>query len=719
MAGSPGPSFQHEGCPAVNTIPILRRVIVAGLLAPLAAAAAAPTTLHVGPSSTLGSGITLAVGLALDDGNPDTCGTATDLAVHAGDAVNFCYTLTNDSTRTLAYHTLVDSVDGSIFALMHEDVAPGASVQFNRIVTATLGVEDYAATWTAQDQEPGYAAAPVAFGFTDIVDSGTPLDLGDDGAAGVTLPFAFPFFDDASNLLTIGNNGTLVLGTLDGFSYAFNDPLPYEPDVFMGGPIIAPFWDDFANSSGNVWWRVDGTAPNRRVIVQWVRPHFLQTGGAPAVFQAHLGEDGSLQFHYANTVFGDPANPDWDNGGSATVGLQNVDASIGNLYSYNTPSLTPASALAWTRTSPTAYTTATSVHLDVAPALVPPTIAVTPDPLAAAGEPGGAPVTVPFVIANQGEIGLEWNAIEAPAAQPAAAPRQQPLSPLATRKAADDAGTQDRWRTGHTQVVSLRGASTEGCDESTPGIIVHDDGMPEDGYRDGSGLFTIAGYVDRFTPSAYPATFTSACVSFLSSEAGTSQAFQLVVYDDSGWDGGPGNLLAAVDAVATDIPNTAQAAFVRVDLSGLGISVASGNVYIGVQFDPMDPGTSFVASDVNGEPNAGAGYLMRGNPGALGSWDPIVDRFHDYHALLVRAVEQLDACATPSDVPWLSLDTTSGSIDANAQATVTATLDPSQLAAGHYEAALCIGSNDPAHPRLVVPVSFDVSDSVFADGFDG
>ncbi|MGN6518073.1 MAG: hypothetical protein ACTHK2_01460, partial [Dokdonella sp.] len=486
----------------MNTIPILRRVIAAGLLAPLAAAAAAPTTLHVGPSTTLGSDITLAVGLALDDGNPATCGTASDLDVHAGDAVNFCYTLTNHSTRTLSYHTLVDSVDGSIFALMHEDVAPGASMQFNRIVTATLGVEDYAANWTAQDQEPGYAAAPTTFGFVDIVATGTPLGLGDDGATGVTLPFAFPFFDGASDLLTIGNNGTLVLGTLDGFSYAFNDPLPYEPDVFMGGPIIAPFWDDFADSSGNVWWQVDGTAPNRRVIVQWVRPHFLQSGGAPAVFEAQLGEDGSLQFHYANTVFGDAANPDWDNGGSATVGLQNVDASIGNLYSYNAPSLAPASALAWTRTSPTAYATSAGVHLEVAPALTPATITVTPDPLAASAMPGGASVTVPVVIANEGDRALEWNAIEAPAARPSTAPRPLPLSPLASRKVADDAGTRDRWRSGQPQVVSLRGGVTEGCDESTPGIIVHDDGAPEDGYRDGSGLFTIAGYVDRFTPSA-------------------------------------------------------------------------------------------------------------------------------------------------------------------------------------------------------------------------
>jgi hypothetical protein len=399
--------------------------------------------------------------------------------------------------------------------------------------------------------------------------------------------------------------------------------------------------------------------------------------------------------------------------------MQNADASIGNLYSYDTPSLSSGSALAWTRTSPTAYATSAGVHLDVAPALAPATIAVTPDPLAASAEPGGATVALPLVIANDGDHTLDWTAIEAPAARSSSAPAPRPASPLPSRKVAANAATRDRWRAGHPQVVSLRGAATEGCDESTPGIIVHDDGAPEDGYRDGSGLFTIAGYVDRFTPTAYPATFTSACVSFLASAPGTSQAFQLVVYDDTGWDGGPGNLLASVDAVATDIPTTAIASFVRVDLSALGISVASGNVYIGVQFDPTSPGTAFVASDVSGAPGASSGYLMRGNPGALGGWDPIVDQFNDYHALLVRAVAQPDACAAPSDVPWLSLAATAGSVDAHAQSTVVATFDPSQLVAGHYDATLCIGSNDPNHPRLVVPVSFDVGDRLFDDGFDG
>jgi hypothetical protein len=46
------------------------------------------------------------------------------------------------------------------------------------------------------------------------------------------------------------------------------------------------------------------------------------------------------------------------------------------------------------------------------------------------------------------------------------------------------------------------------------------------------------------------------------------------------------------------------------------------------------------------------------------------------------------------------------------------TLNPAGLAAGTYAATLCIASNDPAHPRLIVPVRFDVLDRIFANGFD-
>lgn len=692
----------------------IRRLALAGFIL------AGIVPLHAAPPMA-GGGLQLMVGIAPDDGDPATCGAATSLAVHAGDAVNFCYTLTNGTGTSLGYHSLLDSVDGEVFALMPHELAPGASFQFNRIVVATEGDWDYAGEWTAQDFAPGYAAVAGTPGFIDIRATGTPLALTDDSASGITLPFDVMLYGSASSLFSVGNNGTLVFGTLDGFSNSFNTPLPDTFAASMGGALILPFWDDFGDTAGGVYWQVLGDAPTRRLVVQWDRPHFLQDQGDPAAFEAILGEDGSISFQYANAVLGDPDFPEWDGGGSATVGLQSADATIGNQYSFDTPVLATPDAIDWVVTNPLLFTGKASVHLDVAPALLPATIALTPDPVNAAGVPGGTPVSVPLQIANNGDAALEWSLIEAPGAgtprTAAMPPPAQPVSPLAVRKVAANDATRDRYRSSTPAFVSLRGPITPGCEEGTPGILIHDDGTPEDGYTDGSGLFPIVAYVDRFTPTSYPATFSSACVSFLS-QGSTTADFELVVFDDSGWDGGPGNELAAVPATATDIPSTAIAAFVKVDLSGLGLVVESGSVYIGVRFNPLTPGDIYVASDVDGEPNVGAGYHMRGAPGAPGGWDPTIDQFSDYHALLVRAVEQPAHCATPADLPWLSLDAVAGSVAAHAEATITATFDPSQLSAGDHAATLCIDSNDPARPHLAIPVLFHVGDTLFADGFD-
>ena len=70
------------------------------------------------------------------------------------------------------------------------------------------------------------------------------------------------------------------------------------------------------------------------------------------------------------------------------------------------------------------------------------------------------------------------------------------------------------------------------------------------------------------------------------------------------------------------------------------------------------------------------------------------------------------ACVNPSDVPWLSVDTTSGTTPPLGSSTVQVTLDSAGLAAGTYEALLCILSNDPDTARLEVPVSLEVEDTM-------
>jgi hypothetical protein len=67
-------------------------------------------------------------------------------------------------------------------------------------------------------------------------------------------------------------------------------------------------------------------------------------------------------------------------------------------------------------------------------------------------------------------------------------------------------------------------------------------------------------------------------------------------------------------------------------------------------------------------------------------------------------------CATPGAVSWLSLAPTSGSVNAGAAvANVTVTLNAASLAAGSYNAKVCVHSNDGAHALTSVPVTFTVT----------
>jgi hypothetical protein len=68
-------------------------------------------------------------------------------------------------------------------------------------------------------------------------------------------------------------------------------------------------------------------------------------------------------------------------------------------------------------------------------------------------------------------------------------------------------------------------------------------------------------------------------------------------------------------------------------------------------------------------------------------------------------------CQAPEDIPWLSVSPTSGTAAADGQSTVNVTFDTTGLAAGDYEATLCVNSNDPMMPLVEVPVSLTVAEA--------
>jgi len=165
----------------------------------------------------------------------------------------------------------------------------------------------------------------------DTSSSATALGLSDDGESTITIPFNFVFGGVASNTLRVGNNGGVLFNASSGDVSFYNEALSNSTT-----PGFYPLWDDIGYASGDVYWDVVGTAPNRKVVIEWYnRPH-LSVSGSSATFEIVLSEsDMSIRFIYQDVVFGDAS---YDYGASATVGIVTPSGDVFQ-YSYNTPSL--------------------------------------------------------------------------------------------------------------------------------------------------------------------------------------------------------------------------------------------------------------------------------------------------------------------------------------------------------------------------------------------
>ena len=219
-----------------------------------------------------------------------------------------------------------------------------------RTVTLTLsnpGGAPYA--YTLRTSDPGYqplaSGGPDPFGYTFVdsreangprfewldVTDGTPLDLSDDGETTITLPFAVTFYGQSATTLRVGNNGAVLFNATSGDVSASNTDLANA----TVNSLIAPFWDDLDATSGNVYWKVLGEAPNRRAVIAWVdRPHYPSTGAATLELVLYEGRS-SLKFQYLDVDFGN-ASFDW--GAGATIGIR-ASGSTYLQYAYNAPVL--------------------------------------------------------------------------------------------------------------------------------------------------------------------------------------------------------------------------------------------------------------------------------------------------------------------------------------------------------------------------------------------
>ena len=182
-------------------------------------------------------------------------------------------------------------------------------------VTANIGGPDgFGYRWIDSD-EPG---GPT-FSWVDISGTGTAVGVTSDDATSspIALGFEFPFYGGLATAVQVCTNGWLSFGT-SSTAYG-NQPLPTT-----GAPLnlVAPFWDDLNPGGVN---RMHFQSFGTYAIVQWTdMPHY--GGGGTYTFQAILDSSGTITYQYLSMV-GELA--------SATVGIQNSDASDGLTVAFN------------------------------------------------------------------------------------------------------------------------------------------------------------------------------------------------------------------------------------------------------------------------------------------------------------------------------------------------------------------------------------------------
>ncbi len=150
--------------------------------------------------------------------------------------------------------------------------------------------------------------------FVDISATGTNLNLSDDGEANITIPFDFTISGVSSNQLRVSNNGVVLFNRTSGDVVPNNGNLDTAMD-----PGFYVLWDDYSDN-GDVYWEVQGTAPNRFVVIQWNNMHHYYSSvvTGDVTFELIIKENtNEFYYIYYDLDFG---HTGYDNGNSATVG---------------------------------------------------------------------------------------------------------------------------------------------------------------------------------------------------------------------------------------------------------------------------------------------------------------------------------------------------------------------------------------------------------------
>jgi len=211
-------------------------------------------------------------------------------------------------------------------------------------VSATTGGPD-AFGYTFIDSNSGGPA----YNWIEISGTGTQvLASSDDGEVyNIPLGFVFNYYGTDYSQLNISTNGLIFTG----YSHFLNQPIGNSPSAHG---FIAPYWDDLVtwDPADAIYYQTLGNAPNRMFVVEWKDNWHFRSSTSGITFEAILHEgSNNIKFQYLDVDFGTVSGasrqdlPPYNNGGSATVGIENQIGDDGLQYSYNSPVINPNIAI--------------------------------------------------------------------------------------------------------------------------------------------------------------------------------------------------------------------------------------------------------------------------------------------------------------------------------------------------------------------------------------
>ena len=650
---------------------------------------------------------------------PGVCATTDTITVATGTEVYYCYQVENTGDVTFNFHDLVDDQLGTLLNDLPYALAPGAfSPEVIVPETVTAPVVN-TATWTAMTDIGGYTVEPTTFSFVDISASGTALDLTDDSEANITSPFPFTLYGVTSSDLRVGNNGGILFNRTTGDLGTTNATLPNATI----GLAILPFWDDIDADTGNVYWEVQGSAPNRMLIVEWYnRPHYSNIGAA--TFEAILYEGtNAIVFQYLDTDFG---NSSYNAGVSATVGI-NMDGAIALQYSYNQAVITDGLALRIEAVTPQM-----AVDDDTATVnLSDPDINVTPASMVSSLLIGTTQTQV-LSIGNTGAANLDWTLNEAQPNEAVYPPMASPAGPGDVTVAAEIHGEVPVDKTPDWIAPSVAWDGPELVLYDNGPLVTHPGGGA--GGADASALQTALGMTtygfgaqltagnrvaDDFTITQ--GNWTIETISFFTYQTGSSTTSTITGLNLQIWDGPPNaggtvvwgntttnvmtsttwtNIYRVLDTTMSDSTRPIMAV-----VAAVNTTLSAGTYWLDWQFDgtlssgPWQPPITILGQTTTGD---ALQYTTTG-------WAAISDGGTLTPQGLPFIVEGTSSnCYMPEDIPWLSASPTAGTTAPGGTIPVDVTFDATATPIGTYEALLCAFSNDPDEPLVEVPVTMEV-----------